>query len=127
MNVAPPRNRIILAFTIAPFAASLFFVATNAVVDSRTFHVSELVLYGIFTYAAALTLGLVAYLVRPRKWQTEPYYYVVGGAGIGLITALAMHFGMGILMHGTMFGRCVFAGALSGVCFWLIGVSRRHQ
>ncbi len=126
------KLRTVLAFALAPLATPLFFLVVGAVQTDPTsaFAVTPIyfVVYGPFAYAATLTLGLLVYGLRPRSWDAWPYYYVVCGTGIGLITAAVLYLWAEIRWASAeLFTLSPLAGAISGFCFWLIGIRRGRR
>lgn len=118
-----------LAFLLAPLATPLVFLLVGIIQPGRTNTLAMapdyIAVYGPFAYAAALTFGLLAYALRPRDWDAWPYYFVIGGGSIGLITAGVLYLFAGVRWAGPgLFGLSSLAGAVSGLCFWLIGICR---
>ncbi len=121
--------RTILAFALAPLATPLFFLVVGAIQTGPMSTVAKipsyLVVFGPFAYAATMSLGVVAFWLRPRRWDAWPYYYIVCGVGIGLITALVLYSWGEMRWASTeLFSLSSLAGGISGFCFWMIGIRR---
>jgi hypothetical protein len=131
-------GRLILAFLVSPLMTPLTFLVTVAYRGDVSAHPQAiLVIFTIHTpiaYLVAAVLGIPAFLLFRRWGWNHALFYVLGGAIIGLITALVI---FGLLTGWSVlpgdYGWCSVAGGLSALVFWTIlfgikaGETARHR
>ena len=118
-------GRLVLAFLVSPLMTPLTFIVTVAYrgdISSRPEVIPVVfALYTPFAYLVAAALGIPAFLLFRRLGLNHLLFYVLGGAAIGLITALVI---LGLLTSWSVllgdYVWCSVAGALSASMFWMI-------
>lgn len=118
----PTPRRVLIAFLIAPGAVPALLAIQSA---TRGFHDDWRLaaVIALFTYGAALVLGLPMYLLfRSRGWLRW-WHCVLGGASVAALVVL-----VGTLRAGGVAGlywlpAYLLIGAVSGVLFWLVALS----
>ena len=119
------RVRLILALLVAPLMTPLTFVVAmvsrRSVPPSSSIIPEVFALYTLFAYAATLIFGIpLLFLFQRLRWK-NPFYFIVGGALIGLVTSLVI---IGLLISWTVskgdYGWSAVAGAFSALVFWVI-------
>lgn len=116
--------RLLSAFLTAPLMTPISFFIQSRLSQTKIEYGGELLILifeTYFAYIAALTLGVVLFLILHKLNKPYAILYVIGGAMIGIIMYLV------VFRYPTLTALFKFAipGALSSLVFW--GIAYRFR
>ena len=152
----PPAWRIILAFLVAPAAASLFLAALAPLYGGLSSTVVRVIqtaeLYALLgAYPTTLVIGVPAYFILRRHFSPRPFNCAVAGALVAALPWIILSLipsgagsasiggretiadghltGYGWLAQAWVVVQIAIAGWLAGVIFWAIAAAghRAHD
>lgn len=122
-----PLLRLAVATIAAPLMAALVASVAVVILEEQLFHLPSvrlaLVLGLVFGFIMGVpvsaTLGLALHTMLVETKRTSAIAYAMAGAPAGVCTVLAMGLLDGRFYSWLLLPSCG-AGALAGMCFWLI-------
>jgi hypothetical protein len=118
------ERRVLLAFAVAPAVVPLVGIVSAL---ASGIHMRESLLigaiYAVFTYGAALALGVPVFQILSRHGWSAWWHYVIAGALIGVAVLLPFLAIWGRLaLQGPATLMFMGVGVLSATVFWIVGI-----
>jgi len=111
-------RRVLLGFLLCTFAYPAFILAAG-----RPGAFGGAIIIGAFTFGGSIVIGLPVFLAMRRRGWLSAWHFLVGGAGIGAITALPFIAG-GVETYVPVAGAFAGLGAVHALAFWVLAVAR---